>query len=149
MSEADSQASADRAQQSLREHISTIASSAFQQYGPSLDYPTIQKVLLDRKVVRYPVTIVFDSGNLRDGEFAFAKQRGENSADGFTLFIHPLFENEEENIPLLIAYHLVCINYGDIVGSREAELFGATLLGMDIDLYYQKLCALADRLAVA
>jgi hypothetical protein len=36
------------------------------------------------------------------------------------------------------------VNYGEIVSHEEAELFGATLLGMDVEEYYRALCDLAD-----
>ncbi len=45
---------------------------------------------------------------------------------------------------MLIAYHLVVPNYGDIAGADEAELFGATLLGLEVHDYYQALCAASD-----
>ncbi len=47
---------------------------------------------------------------------------------------------------LLIAYHIPVINYGTIVEALDAELFGATLLGLEVEAYYQALCELADAL---
>ena len=41
------------------------------------------------------------------------------------------------------------INYGDIATHEEAELFGATLLGLDQEHYYATLCKLADSLPAA
>ena len=42
-------------------------------------------------------------------------------------------------VPLLVAYHLVRVNYGEIAGPEAAEVFGATLCGMDVDDYYAAL----------
>jgi hypothetical protein len=39
------------------------------------------------------------------------------------------------------------INYGSIVETPEAELYGATLLGLEVEAYYQALCELADAMA--
>ncbi len=102
-------------------------------------------MLDDREVVRYPTGLRFDAEPLQAGEFAFAQPLGEHPADGYCLFVHPCFENRREVWPLLTAYHIPVINYGDsVVTHEEAELFGATLLGMEIDAYYQALCELTD-----
>jgi hypothetical protein len=39
------------------------------------------------------------------------------------------------------------INYGSIVEAEHAELYGATLLGLEVDTYYQALCELADAMS--
>lgn len=130
--------------QALRNHIIEKAGAARVKYGFYIDYETICRMLDDPDVVRYPVGIRFDASLLEPGEFAYAQQLGESPSAGYCLFIHPYFENQQENLPLLIAYHIVDINYGEIATSAEAELFGATLLGLDVDAYYQALCELAD-----
>jgi hypothetical protein len=96
--------------------------------------------------VRFPTALAFDAARLQPGEFAWAAPRGERPAQGFTLFVHPHFEQRPEALPALIAYHVPSINYLDVVTGREAELFGAALLGLEIDDYYQRICALADEL---
>ncbi|RMH13718.1 MAG: hypothetical protein D6695_03240 [Planctomycetota bacterium] len=69
---------------------------------------------------------------------------GEHPKQGFCLFLHPHFETRPDTWAALIAYHIPSINYGEIVTHEEAEFFGATLLGMDVETYYQTVCALAD-----
>ncbi|MFQ5501302.1 MAG: hypothetical protein ACE5EQ_03255 [Phycisphaerae bacterium] len=132
--------------QALRGHVCDKAAAAYAKYGPSIDWDTFQRMLDDPLVVRYPTTIVFDSQPLEPGEFAFVQPRGGQPAEGFQLFIHPHFRDRSDALPLLIAYHLVRVNYGEIATHEEAELFGATLLGLEVDAYYQSVCRLADEL---
>ena len=133
-------------QQSLHDHIIDKANDARLAYGPYWDFERIQNMMKDSKFVRFPVQIVFDASPLEPGEFAFVHQKNDQSpSDGFILFIHPFFEQQDDVLPLLIAYHLVVVNYGDIADSEEAEIFGATLMNMDKEEYYQAICALADQ----
>ncbi|MCK4872759.1 MAG: hypothetical protein KAS72_08555 [Phycisphaerales bacterium] len=136
--------SGEHAQQALREHVREKAATARIKYGLYIDADAILKMLDDRDVVRYPVGVRFDADPLEPGEFAHAQPLGEHPRDGFCLFVHPYFENHREIWPLLVAYHIVAINYGEIATADEAELYGATLLGIDVDAYYQALCELAD-----
>jgi len=104
----------------------------------------MQALLADRDVVRFPVEVVFDEAPLHEGEFAWADLAGKTPAEGYRLAIHPFFEGHASAIPLLIAYHIPAINYGPIVSSDDAEAFGAELLGLDVEAYYQRLCNLTD-----
>ena len=134
----------DDAFNAMHDHLIQKASAAREKYGPSIDFKIMQQMLDDRSVVRYPVKIRFDREPLRPGEFAFAQRVGEQAKEGFCLFIHPHFENQPELLPRLIAYHVVDINYGEMATSSDAEVFGATLLGMEVAEYYQALCAAVD-----
>ena len=136
-------------QQSLRDHIITKTHEARQAYGPQFDYPTILELLKDSRFVRYPVRLEFGHEALQPGEFAYMQQVAEHPKDGFVLSIHPFFQDRKDTLPLLIAYHLVLVNYGDIASHEEAELFGANLLGMDVEEYYRQLCQWADRIPPA
>ena len=130
----------------LRGHAAASAHDARAHCGGRVDADAIVRLLDNRRFVRHPVGIRFDASGLEPGEFAFPMPLGEHPSGGFCLFIHPQFEQRPETWPLLISYHIPSINYGDIVTHEEAELYGSTLLGMDIDAYYQSLCALADEL---
>ena len=131
----------------LQDHIREKASAARTRHGPAIEGAGIMRVLDDRETVRYPVGIRFDATALQPGEFAHAQPLGEHPREGFCLFIHPVFEQRPDVWPLLIAYHIAPINYGDIAGPAECELFGATLLGLDVEGYYEALCALTDSLS--
>jgi hypothetical protein len=128
----------------LSGHVADKATAARLRYGQSIDSEAIARMLADREVVRYPAAVVFDEAPLEPGEFAYARPFGDHPAEGFQLVVHPCFRDRPETWPLLIAYHIPTINYGDIATSEDCELYGATLLGMDRDEYYRRLCTLAD-----
>jgi hypothetical protein len=132
--------------QALRDHVIDKALSARARHGGAVDYPAVLRLLEDREAVRYPTAVAFDAAPLQPGEFAYAEPLGSHPAAGFRLCIHPHFESREEALPLLIAYHIVRINYGDVATREEAELYGAALLGLEVDDYYARLCRLAAEL---
>lgn len=149
MSDSNPPVTPESAQQSLRDHIAARATHARLLRGGLIDRDTILRMLDDRAVVRYPLGVRFDDQPLQPGEFAFLEPLGEHPADGFCLFIHPMFERDDEVLPLLIAYYIPSVNYGDVATHAEAELFGATLLGIDVEEYYRILCAVADSVPTA
>ncbi len=132
------------AQIALKDHLGDKAMNARLSHGMYIDAETIIKMLDDATFVRYPVSIRFDDEPLEPGEFAMPIALGDHPSAGFCLCIDPYFEQQPEAWPLLIAYHIPTINYGEIVAHEEAEHFGATLLGLDTETYYQALCELAD-----
>lgn len=132
-------------QQSLRDHVRAKALEARAKFAGAIDRTGMFRLLEDRAVVRYPVGVRFDASPLRPGEFAFLESLGAHPAEGFCLFIHPLFEHADELLPLLIAYYIPSVNYGDVATHVEAELYGSTLLGLDAEEYYRLLCSAADR----
>ena len=136
---------AREAQQSLRDHVQSKATEARLKCGGGrVDRAAIMKLLEDRSVVRYPLGVRFDAQPLRAGEFACLEALGGVPADGFCLFIHPMFDPVDDLIPLLIAYYIPSVNYGDVASHVEAELYGATLLSLDVEEYYRILCSVAD-----
>ena len=136
--------SAEEAQQSLRDHVVAKATEARLRRGGLIDRDVMMQMLEDRSVVRYPLGIRFDAEPLRPGEFACLESLGEHPSDGFCLFVHPMFEPVDDLLPLLIAYYIPSVNYGDVATHVEAELFGSTLLGIEIEEYYKILCSVAD-----
>lgn len=138
--------SAAEAQVSLRDHVVTRATEARLRRGGFIDRAEMLRLLEDRSVVRYPVGVRFDAEPLQPGEIAALEALGDRPSDGFCLFIHPLLGSDDELFPLLVAYYIPSVNYGEIVSHVEAELFGATLLGLEVDAYYQILCSAADSL---
>ncbi|MEK6701951.1 MAG: hypothetical protein AABZ53_06795 [Planctomycetota bacterium] len=135
---------AQEAQHSLRDHIVTRATEARLRRGGLIERGDIMRMLEDRSVVRYPTGVRFDAQPLQPGEFACLEALGDHPRDGFCLYIHPMFESVDELLPLLIAYYIPSINYGEVATHVEAELFGATLMGIDVEEYYKILCSVAD-----
>lgn len=136
---------AEQGRAALTGHAAHCAASARARYG-TVDYPALLRILEDRTVVRYPTELAFDATELLPGEFAHAVPSGNHPAEGYRLCVHPHFENRPQDLPLLIAYHLVRINYGQVATPLDAEVFASSLLGMDQEDYYQRICALADEL---
>ena len=138
---------AEDARTALRDHVVTKALEARGRYG-EIDWDAMQRILADPAVVRFPTEVRFDAGPLAEGEFGWPQPVGDQPAAGFVLCIHPCFAERYDVLPLLVAYQLVRVNYGEIATHEEAELFGAALLGLDAEEYYQRLCELADGMPV-
>lgn len=132
--------------EALRGHIVDKARLARERYGPVLDRGAVEALLADGEVVRFATRLEFRTDALRPGEFAYAQVSPQGPRGGFTLFVHEEFEARPEVLSLLVAYHIPSINYLDIAGREEAELFGAALHGLTLDDYYDELCQLVDAL---
>lgn len=132
--------------EALRGHVAERAFLAREKHGPTIDLEVMRQILADPEVMRFPTVLRFDAEELISGEFAWAAPLGDKPSDGFAIVVHPQFEKRLDVLPLLIAYHIVSVNYLDVVTHVEAELFGATLLGLTTDEYYERLCKFADEL---
>ncbi len=133
----------------LRDHVRAKALEARARHPNLAGEAAVRAFLADEECVRYPTSLDFDPEKLEPGEFAWAEPLGASPGAGFRLHIHPHFQNEPELIPRLAAYHVVKINYGDIATFEEAEIYGATLLGLDVEEYYRSLCEAAEALEAA
>ena len=138
--------SAQEAQQALNASAAAIGAGIYDKYGPRIGWKQLLQILEDRTFVRYPCEIVFDAGPLQAGEFAHPVAKGDRPEDGFTLYVHPFFMTQLEQVPLLALYQLVPVNYGAFAAPEDAETFGAAALGLARDEYYRALCRLADEL---
>jgi hypothetical protein len=67
--------------------------------------------------------------------------------DGFTICVHPYYATQLQRVPLVVLYQLVLVNYGEFASADDAEIFGASVLGLAKDEYYKSVCALADVIA--
>lgn len=132
--------------EALQGHLAERAFKARENYPDLTEEGALRRLLADPEVVRFPTALIFDTEFLIPGEFAHAEPRGETASDGFVLVVHPHFKERPEDLPYLVAYHIPSINYLDVATHREAELFGAILLGMEKEAYYKKVCDLADEL---
>ena len=116
------------------------------QYGDPIDYQAILRMFDDRKATRYPVRLQFVDEGIEPGMFARTEPLSDNLDDGYLISMHTGLEGREDILPPLILYQLVLVNYGDLATANDAELFGATLLGMERDDYYQLICTITDSL---
>jgi hypothetical protein len=138
--------SAHDARQSLNASAAAIGAEVYEKYGPRIGWTQLLQILGDRSCARYPCEIVFDAAPLQAGEFAHPVAKGDHPADGFTIYVHPFFMMQLDQVPLLVLYQLVLVNYGAFASSDDAETFGAAALGLAKDRYYDTLCRLADEL---
>lgn len=142
----DRQLTVEDARQSLASHAAEKGEQLREKYGPHIGWTELRGILEDRSLVRYPCEIVFNASGLHEGEFAHPFPNSEQPEDGFKIHVHPLFMTQLEEVPLLVLYQLVLVNYGEFASADDAESFGAAALGMDKEHYYSALCDLADQL---
>ena len=140
----DTQLTVEDAKQSLNAHVAAKGAEIREKYGPHIGWHELTQILNDRSCVRYPCEIVFDAGPLQPGELAYPMAKGERPDAGFTLYMHPLMMMRLEKVPHVVLYQLVLVNYGEFASADDAETFGANVLDLPRDAYYQTLCELAD-----
>ncbi len=138
------QLTTDDFKQSLNAHVAAKGEELHAKYGPRIGWQELLRILDDRAFCRYPCEIVFDAAELRPGEFAHPVPKGERPEDGFALHVHPIFMMQPQQVPGLVLYQLVLVNYGPFATADDAETFGASALGLPRDDYYQRLCEAAD-----
>ena len=136
----------DDGYEALRGHVIERALTGRKRYGPKIDEGALLRLLQDPEIVRFPTHIVYDDELLLDGEFAWAKALGERPSEGYQIVVASMFKDRPDDLVAIVAYHLVRVNYLDVATHVEAELFGAALLGIEVDEYYERLCKLADEL---
>src|ERR1041385_1881062 len=135
---------ADDVRQSLNAHVAVKGEEIREKYGPQIGWNQLQQILADRACMRYPCEIVFDAKHLLENEIAFPSAKGSQPEEGFTLYVHPFFALQPERVPYVALYQLVVVNYGEFASATDAKTFGAAVLGIQVDEYYQKLCQMAD-----
>jgi len=140
------QLTTEDARQSLNGHVAVKGREIRAKYGPHIGWNELLRILADRACVRYPCEIVFDAGPLNPGEFAHPAAKGERPEEGFTMFVHPVFLTQLQQVPGLVLYQLVLVNYGEFASADDAETFGAAVLGLSQHEYYDTLCEMAGRI---
>ncbi len=134
------------ARQSLNAHVIAKGTEIREKYGPVIGWDELLRLMEDRACVRYPCDIVFDAGPLQSGECAHPVAMGDRPEDGFAMYVHPFFLAQLVQVPALVIYQLVSVNYGVFASADDAEAFGASVLGLTKDDYFRMLCELADQL---
>jgi hypothetical protein len=127
--------------------IKEIAQHVEETHGLPLTAKSLQAFLQDRSCVFHSVKVLFDEKPLKEGEYGYMHRVDADPSKGFVLFLHPDFKNREDLHPALIAYQLALVNFGKDVDPEVAESLGASLVGMEVEAYYQQLCELTDQLS--
>ena len=131
-------------QDSLREHLLAQAVVAHQKHG-SITFEKLDALLHDPDVLRYPVRLVYEFGEMAMHQFAQPDLDHRNvEQGGRVLYLRPLLRKHPERVVLAVAYMIPLINYGQIINDEHCLAYGATLLGMLDTEFYREICALAD-----
>ncbi len=138
---------ADDARLSLGAHAASKGAEIYAKYGPAIGWQELKLILEDRTCVRYPCEIEFNADPLQPGEFAHPVPNGSHPDEGFKMYVQPLFMTQLPDLPFLVLYQLVAVNYGEFASGDDAIEFAAAALGLSPDDYYQKLCELIDPIA--
>ena len=141
---------ARRSSEDVREcvnaHVASRAAEIRQKYGANIGWDQLLQLLQDRTFVRFPCEIRFDAAPLLPGEFAHTLPKGAQSEEGFTIYVHPCYQDQLERVSYLVLYQLVLVNYGSAATADDAETFGSSALGLTKDQYYTALCDLAAQI---
>jgi hypothetical protein len=151
--------------ESMAIHLRQRAQEIIHKYGP-INYSVLQQVLQDKKYTRYPVRILFDSGRIETGLFAITEailtkpdqslNQTENKEEdddsyyikppdqSYEIVIHEYFKDQPEKLLPLILYQLPIVNYGNVVTYEDSEVFGASMMEISQEDYYQLVCDLVD-----
>lgn len=131
-------------QQSLRDHLVAQAIASYGKYGP-LRMETMESVLQDPDLLRHPVRLVYEFGEMAMHQFAQPDIDWRHTeTDGRVIYLRPMLRQRPDLVPLAVAYMIPLINYGDIVRDEHCLSYGATLLGLTEEEYYGQLCGLCD-----
>src|SRR4051812_36285724 len=110
------------ARQSLTAHAGDKGAQVHEKYGPEIGWHELQLLLEDRTCVRYPCTIVFDTAGLQDGEIAHPEPISESPEDGFKMYVHPVLMTRLQEVPAVVLYQLVLVNYGEFASPDDGEV---------------------------
>jgi len=135
-----------RRQPALSDLVAAEGSEIYARFGPALGWDQLLNLLRDRAFVRFPCELRFNADPLLPGEFAHAARKGQKPEDGYTIFIHPVYEQQLQWVPYLVLHQLVLINHGDTATADDAETFGSRALGLSKDEYYRALCELSGQI---
>lgn len=130
--------------ESLREHLLAQAVIAHQKHGP-LTAEKLEAFLKDPECLRHPVRLIYELGEMAMHQFAQPDIDWRNTEeDGRVLYLRPALRDRPDLLPLAVSYMIPLLNYGDIIADEHCLLYGATLMGLMEEEYYQRICGLAD-----
>ena len=131
-------------QNALAHHMMEKARLARERYGP-LSMQNIYSVLKDPDLLRHPVRLVFEYGEISFHQFAQPAPDPRDPSNGFCIYLRPCLKEMTKEVPFAVAYMIPVINYGEEMVTDELCLqFGASLLDMSEEDYYTALCTLAE-----
>lgn len=134
---------------SLRDHIVAQAVVAHHKHGP-LTFAGLDALLTDPECLRHPTRLVFEFGEMASHQFAeLAADQRDREQDGRVLYLRPLLRGYPDLVVLAVAYMIPVINYGEVVTDEHCLRYGAALLGMMEQDFYEAICRMADLVGAA
>jgi hypothetical protein len=135
------------AEDALLAHMLERADAARARHGGALGPRNMEAVLLDGESVRFPSRIVYGDGPLDAHQFA---QPEPDPADpgAYLIYLRPKLAERPDLAALAVSYVIPLINYGAVVRTRHVERYGARLMELSRDEYFERLCAMADWLGL-
>lgn len=128
----------------LRQHAVSAAARTLERLQGPLTAENLPQFLEDRECLRLPTELQFHGGDLEDHQFAQPAFHQEEGRRYCVLHICPRYSDRPETHPFIIAYMAAAINYSKAATSELCETYGATLMGMEPDAFYEKICEIAD-----
>lgn len=128
----------------LRDHLLEQATFAHRKHGP-LTPATLDAFLKDADCIRYPTRLVYEFGEMALHQFAQPEPDPRDpSGNSRVIYLRPILRHHPERVVEAVAYMLPVANYGDVVQDDHCLLYGATLLGLTTDEFYERVCRLAE-----
>ncbi len=129
---------------SLKQRLQEQATFSHFRYG-ALTLDNLEAFLSDPDSVRYPTRLVYEFGEMAMHQFAQPDFDYRNpDENGRVIYLRPLLRDRPDLVILAVAYISPLLNYGAIIKDEHCLLYGATLLGLMEEEFYQRICALAD-----
>lgn len=128
----------------LVEHAMERAGRARAKLGGPLNEDNLGVFLTDHDCLRWPTELRFGDGDLEAHQFAepsFSTGGGERLC---VLHVCECYRAQRERHPYIVAYMACAINYGSAATSDLCERYGAALMGMEVDAFYEAVCRIAD-----
>ncbi len=98
--------------------------------------------LADRDCVRFPTRLVLEYGEMGLHQFAQPEPDVRQSG-GIMLYLRPALGQRPDLLALAVSYMIPVINYGNLAGDGHCLAYGAVLMDLDPEIYYERICGLA------
>ncbi|MDT8317092.1 MAG: hypothetical protein RQ824_03740 [bacterium] len=145
--EYDKKENAKRLREGLENHIRFVSEKAVNKYGRPDSMDVLSRILEDAEIVRFPTSILFDVARLGAGEAVKLEKTGDGQDESYQIIVHPVFEEREKDIIILVLQEIVKVNYGKIAKEKESLLFASSLLGMEEDAYQSRIKELSSEIS--
>jgi len=105
----------------------------------------LETILTDPDCLRYPTRLVLEFGEMGMHQFAQPDlDLRDETGQGRVLYLRPILGKRPDLLALAVSYMIPVINYGEMVRDDHCQIYGAAIMNMDPDIYFQAICELAD-----